>query len=90
MSIRPTFTSLDRWGDHPVLALADDEREHEAFIPASRLVSWEVDWNRQGGAIDLLTLQGVGMCAYRVVFPDGDHGQACSDAIETIVKALAA
>lgn len=79
----PRWTEV--WRDRDVVLLhAEDNDDGSLYVPAQSIACWRVDWNPEGGMIELSI---VGHGTERVIFEEGDMGQACADAVETIVAA---
>ena len=80
------WTSLHTWDDVIILQDVEGSADHELFAPIGSILNWSVNWLIQGGQIELRWTTGMG-CTL-VTFEAGDSGQACSDAIGYLKKAL--
>lgn len=65
----------------------DGANRFQVHLPVSSIDHWLVDWETKGGEVTLVTKTGGG---FTITFEDGDHGAACSDALQALDAALQA
>ena len=79
----PKWSSLELAGN--VITIQDDVNDHERCIPVDTIENWDVNWMVEGGA---LTVRSRDRLETVIVFPEGDYGQACADAISDLFLAF--